>query len=149
MRGFETGGFPDRDLSLPFLSFLGVFFFLFLFLCLAYYQHLRGTVPKGFATQSGAFPKKVGKPPGLETLRFSFSQDVKSRGFSAISNHCDCDFAIWASEKFGLKISLNGFWSWGFIFCFYFLSFGCFRDGTHRTPNRWCRAGNEKELMSN
>ena len=40
----------------------------------AYYQHLRGTVPKGSATQSGPFPKKVGnppiwKPPSLASLK--------------------------------------------------------------------------------
>ena len=39
----------------------------------AYQAHLRGTVPKGSATQSGPFPKKVGnppdwKPPGLASL---------------------------------------------------------------------------------
>ena len=33
----------------------------------AYEEHVRGTVPKGSATQSGPFPKKVGNPPGLET----------------------------------------------------------------------------------
>ena len=35
---------------------------------------VRGTVPKGSATQSGPLPEKSGKPPGLETPRFSFSQ---------------------------------------------------------------------------
>ena len=39
----------------------------------AYSEHLRGTVPKGSATQSGPFPKKVGNtrvwnPPGLASL---------------------------------------------------------------------------------
>ena len=47
-----SGDFPD---SSPFL-FLGLL-----------KEHLRGTVPKGCATESGLFPKKVGDPPGLET----------------------------------------------------------------------------------
>ena len=43
---------------------------LVVFLFLGLVKHLRGTVPKGSATQSGPFPKKVGnpavwKPPGL------------------------------------------------------------------------------------
>ena len=38
----------------------------------AYQRHLRGTVPKESAIQSGPFPKKR-KPPGLETPRFGFS----------------------------------------------------------------------------
>ena len=49
-------------------------FVLFLFLSLLI-EHLRGTVPKGSATQSEPFPEKSGKHPGLETPRFSFSQD--------------------------------------------------------------------------
>ena len=64
-RGFSrfarglSGDFPDWSFS----SFS------------ANYQHLRGTVPKGSATQSGPFPKKVGntrvwKPPGLASLNF-------------------------------------------------------------------------------
>ena len=64
-RGFSrfvrglSGDFPDWSVS----SFS------------AYYQHLRGTVPKGSATQSGPFPKKVGntrvwKPPGLASLNY-------------------------------------------------------------------------------
>ena len=57
VRGF-SGDLPD----LSFCSFA------------AYEQHLRGTVPKGSATQSGPFPKKSGKPPGLETPWFTFSQ---------------------------------------------------------------------------
>ena len=57
---FCPGDFPDLSLS----SFS------------AYEQHLRGTVPKGSATQSGPFPKRSGEPPGLETSRFSFYQIV-------------------------------------------------------------------------
>ena len=33
---------------------------------LAHWQHLRGTVPKGSATQSGPSPEKVGKESGKE-----------------------------------------------------------------------------------
>ena len=43
----RSGDFPDSSFS----SFS------------AYQEHLQGTVPKGSATQSGPFPKKVGKPP--------------------------------------------------------------------------------------
>ena len=97
--GVQTGGFPDLDLSFlfcPFLSFLGLSRFFWDFPDLlgdgpgifpicpfplsrpikSTYeeQHLRGTVPKGSATQSGPFPKKVGntrvwKPPGLASLK--------------------------------------------------------------------------------
>ena len=54
-----SGDFPD----LSFSSFS------------AYQEHLRGTVPKGSATQSGPFPRKVGntrvwKHPGLASLKF-------------------------------------------------------------------------------
>ena len=43
-------------------------FVLFLFLGILYFTKstYKGTVPKGSATQSGPFPKKSGKPPGLE-----------------------------------------------------------------------------------
>ena len=54
----DFGDFPDVSLPWPF-----------------YEQHLRGTVPKGSATQS-TFPKKVGNPAvwNREARRFSFSQ---------------------------------------------------------------------------
>ena len=60
-----SGEFPD----LSFSSFS------------AYQEHLRGTVPKGSATQSGPFPKKVGntrvwKPPGLASLKRSPAKGV-------------------------------------------------------------------------
>ena len=100
---FQTGGFPDLDLSFlfcPFFVVLGLSrgfsrfargwsgdFPDWSFLSFsAYYQHLRGTVPKGSATQSGPLPKKVGnppawKPPGLATAsgkiaRFLRPQDA-------------------------------------------------------------------------
>ena len=88
---FQTGGFPDLDLSFLFCPFLSFWDFPGDFPDLsrglsgdfpdwsfssfsAYYQHLRGTVPKGSATQSGPFPKKVGntrvwKHPGLASLK--------------------------------------------------------------------------------
>ena len=89
--GFKWGGgFPDLDLSFLFCPFgdfpdsSGIFpicsgnlrgvsrFVPFLFLGLKK-EHLRGTVPKGSATQSGPFPKKVGnpvwKPPSLASLK--------------------------------------------------------------------------------
>ena len=85
--GFKPGGFPDQGLVLPFLSFFVLIgtFLIFpgfsrfargwsgdfpdssLFSFSAYQEHLRGTVPKGSATQSGPFPEKSGKPSGLET----------------------------------------------------------------------------------
>ena len=82
---FKRGGFPIWTcpsffvLFCPFGTFPGIFpiypgtgdFLDWSFSSFsAYYQHLRGTVPKGSATQSGPFPKKGGKPPGLETPRF-------------------------------------------------------------------------------
>ena len=88
--GVSNGGVSQSGLVLPFLSFfvlLGLSRGFSRFVRAlsgdfpdwsfssfsAYYQHLRGTVPKGSATQSGPFPKKVGntrvwKPPGLASL---------------------------------------------------------------------------------
>ena len=77
--GFQTGWFPDLDLSFLFCpvwdfpDFFGIFPICSgwsgdfpvssLFPFSANEEHLRGTVPKGSATQSGPFPKKVGNPP--------------------------------------------------------------------------------------
>ena len=92
--GVSNGGVSRSGLVLPFCPFLSFFVLLGLSRGFsrfvrglsgdfpdwsvssfsAHYQHLRGTVPKGSATQSGPFPKKSGKHPGLETPRFSFSQ---------------------------------------------------------------------------
>ena len=88
--GVSNGGVSHLDSSFlfcPFLSFLGLSRFFrdfpdllgdgsFLFSFSAYREHLRGTVPKGSATQSGPFPTKK---PGLETPRFSFSQEKHLR----------------------------------------------------------------------
>ena len=75
--GVQTGGLPDLDLSFLFCpfwdfpDFSGIFpiswgtlwgfsrFVLFSSLGLFFWQRLRGTVPKGSATQSGPFPKKA------------------------------------------------------------------------------------------
>ena len=99
--GFKRGGFPIWTcpsffvLFCPFWDFpdfSGIFpicsgmvwglsrFVLFLFL--AYYEHLRGTVPEGSATQSGPFPKKVGntrvwKHPGLASLNFVHNKNLE------------------------------------------------------------------------
>ena len=107
--GVSNGGVSRSGLVLPFLSFFVLFCpFLSFFVLLglsrgfsrfvrglsgdfpdwsfssfsAYYQHLRGTVPKGSATQSGPFPKKVGntrvwKHPGLASLKF-FAREKKT-----------------------------------------------------------------------
>ena len=89
----SNGGVSRSGLVLPFLSFFVLFGTFPIFLGFsrfargwsgdfpdlsfssfsAYSEHLRGTVPKGSATQSGPFPKKVGntrvwKPPGLASL---------------------------------------------------------------------------------
>ena len=81
--GVQTGGVSRSGLFFPFFSFFVLFgtFPIFpgfsrfarglfgdfpdssLFSFSAYEEHLRGTVPKGSATQSGPFPKKVGNPP--------------------------------------------------------------------------------------
>ena len=83
------GGFPDLDSSVlivlfrPFWVFPAFFFGIFPILSgssgnfpdlsfasfSAYKHHLRGTVPKGSASQSGPFPRKCGKRPGLQTDR--------------------------------------------------------------------------------
>ena len=96
--GVSNGGLPDLDLSFlfcPLLSFIVLFGTFPIFLGFsrsargwsgdfpdlsfssfsAYQKQLRGTVPKGFATQSRPFPKRVGnppvcKPPGLASLNF-------------------------------------------------------------------------------
>ena len=86
----QGGGISRSGLVLPFLSFLGLSRFFRVFPDLLGdgpgifpmrpfplsrpKEHLRGTAPKGSATQSGPFPKHSGRPPGLETPRFSFSQ---------------------------------------------------------------------------
>ena len=95
--GGSNGGVSRSGLVLPFLSFLSFFglsrFFwdlpdlrrdgpgIFLIcpfpLSQPFKEHLRGTVPKGSATQSGPFPKKVGNtrvwnPPGLASLKMWF-----------------------------------------------------------------------------
>ena len=96
--GFKRGGFPDLDSSVllcPFFVLCGTFpisrifpicsgmvrglsrFVLCLLLGLLQ-EHPRVTVPKGSATQSGPFPKKVENPPGLETPQFSFSQELRT-----------------------------------------------------------------------
>ena len=92
--GFKGGGFPDLDLSFlfcPFLSFLGLSRFFWDFpdllgdgpgivpICpFPLSRPIKSTYeeqsPKGSATQSGPFPKKVGntrvwKPPGLASLK--------------------------------------------------------------------------------
>ena len=51
----------------------------------AYYQRLRGTVPKGSATQSGLVPKiwgttRFGNPPGLASLKLSSCQFFACNG---------------------------------------------------------------------
>ena len=94
--GVSNGGVSRSGLVLTFLSFFVLFgtFPIFpgfsrfargwsgdfpdssLFSFSAYQEHLRGTVPKGSATQSGPFPEKSGKRPGLETPRLSFSQTI-------------------------------------------------------------------------
>ena len=89
--GVSNGGVSRSGLVLPFCPFLfflglswgysrfvrglsGIFPDWSFSSFSAYYQHLRGTVPKGSATQSGPFPKKVGntrvwKAPGLASLK--------------------------------------------------------------------------------
>ena len=90
---FQTGVFPDLDLSFLFCpfwdfpDFSGIFpicsgmvrvfsrFVLFLFLSL-----LRAPTrnsPERVRDTIWTFPEKSGKHPGLETPRFSFSQDYK------------------------------------------------------------------------
>ena len=88
--GFKRGGFPIWIcpsffvLVCPFWDFsrfwgifpicpgtLQGFSWLVIFLFAAYWQHLRGT---GVRDTIWTFPEQSGKPPSLETPRFSFSQ---------------------------------------------------------------------------
>ena len=72
-RGGFKRGVSRSGLVLPFPTILGLFRFVWglsgdfpdwsFSSFSAYWQHLRGTVPKGSATQSGPVPKKVGNPP--------------------------------------------------------------------------------------
>ena len=92
--GFQTGGFPNLDLSFPFCpfwdfpDFSGIFpicsgmvrgfsrFVLFLFLGLL--RAPTRNIPKRVRDTIWTFPEKSGKDPGLETPRFSFSQKMSS-----------------------------------------------------------------------
>ena len=81
--GFRQGGFPIWTPICPFDSsgfsrLFGDFPDLSFSSFSAYYKHLQGTVPKG----SGPFPKKSGKPPGLEPPlpQFSFLSALWSGG---------------------------------------------------------------------
>ena len=67
------GVYPILDLLRSSRFFSGIFpIGPFLFRSLL--KHLRGTVPKGSATQSGPFPEKVGNPPAI------FSSVDRDRG---------------------------------------------------------------------
>ena len=88
--GFQTGVFPDLDLSFLFCpfwdfpEFSGIFlicsgmvrgfsrFVLFLFLGLLRAPTMNS--PERVRDTIWTFPETSGKPPGLETPRFSFSQ---------------------------------------------------------------------------
>ena len=77
--GFQTGGFPDLDLSFllcPVLSFLGLSRFfrdfpdllgdgpgIFPIRLFSLSRPIKSTYEEQSATQSGPFPKKVGNPP--------------------------------------------------------------------------------------
>ena len=101
--GVSNGGVSRSGLVLPFLSFFVLFGTFPIFPGFsrfgrgwsgdfpdlsfssfsAYEEHLRGTVPKGSATQSGPFPKKVGntrvwKPPGLASLKLGKPTEKES-----------------------------------------------------------------------
>ena len=88
--GFQTGGFPDLDLSFLFCPFwdfpdfsgifpicLGMvrgFSRLVLFLSLSLLKAPTRNSPERVRDTIWTVPEKSGKPPGLETPRFSFSQ---------------------------------------------------------------------------
>ena len=84
---FQTGGFPDLDLSFlfcPFGTFLGIFPIcsgtlrgfsrLVLFLFLGLLRAPTRNSPERVRDTIWTFPEKSGKHPGLETPRFSFFQ---------------------------------------------------------------------------
>ena len=120
--GFKRGGFPDLDLSFlfcPFLDFpdfFGIFpirpgtlqgfsrFVPFLFLGL-----LRAPTrnsPERVRDTIWTFPEKGGKPTGLETPRFSFSQ--KTRRFGA---------RLFVPVYFGTRLFWYPFGSFQVFFC--------------------------------
>ena len=104
---FQTGGFPDLDLSFLFCPFLSlvllglspIFFWdfpdflgdgpgIFPIRPFTLSRPIKSTYeeqsPKGSATQSGPFPKKVGNtrvwnPPGLASLNLLLSTDIPRR----------------------------------------------------------------------
>ena len=95
---FQTGVFPDPDLSFLFLSFFVLFgtFPIFpgfsrfargwsgdfpdssLFLFLGLLTAPTRNSPERVRDTIWTFPEKSGKPPGLQTARFSFSQPSRS-----------------------------------------------------------------------
>ena len=93
--GFQTGGFSDLDLSFLFCPFLGLsrFFWDFpdllgdspgisRFVLILFLGLLRAPTrnsPKRVRDTIWTFPEKSGKHPGLETPRFSFSQELPRR----------------------------------------------------------------------
>ena len=103
--GVSNGGVSRSGIVLPFFVLLGYFsdfsgclrfwgFFCFvLFLFLGFFlKHLRGTVPKGSATQSGPFPKRMGNPPvwnppGLASPKASWNQPSKNVRSGKTSTH--------------------------------------------------------------
>ena len=88
---FQTGGFPDLDLSFLFCpswdfpEFSGIvpvcsgmdrgFSRFFLLLSLGPLRAPTRNSPKRVRDTFWTFPEKSGRPPGLETARLSFSQD--------------------------------------------------------------------------
>ena len=79
--GFQTGGFPDLDLSFFFCPFWDFpdfsvrgFSRLVLFLFLGLLRAPTRNSPERVRDTIWTFPGKSGKHPGLETPRFSFSQ---------------------------------------------------------------------------
>ena len=100
--GVSNGGASRSGLVLPFLSFLvlsdysGIFpicsgmvrgfsrFVPFLFLGLL--RAPRGNSPERVRDTIWTFTEKSGKPPGLETPRFSFSQKMITK--NTLQNNC-------------------------------------------------------------
>ena len=121
---FQTGGFPDLDLSFLFClfcpfwdfpDFLGIFpiclgmvrgFSRFaLFLLLGPLTAPTRNSPERVRDTIWTFPKKSGKHPGLETPRFSFSQGFLQGGggnlncWAGASTGCNSSFCVKSPEK--------------------------------------------------
>ena len=95
---FQTGGFPDLDLSFLFCPFWEFpdFSGIFMICPSLLYQPMNSTYensPERVRDTIRTSPEKVGNPPGLETPRLSFSQLLRAMGF-LVSQHGQLQYPL-------------------------------------------------------